>query len=304
MPETDSTAKQTHGTITVFAPAKINLTLHVTGQRDDGYHLLDSLVAFAGVGDILEVRQGNACRLTTRGPEAGDVPTDASNLILKVAGLFASGQQAEFSLTKNLPVASGVGGGSADAAAAYRGLVVSNKDACDDQAVLSSLLRLGADIPMCVTCAVARVGGIGERIENIDFLPRMPAVLINPRRAVSTAAVFKAMRKRDNAQMPVRLPKLRSIRDWASWLSHQRNDMEPAAIDLEPEITAVKTVLAAQSDCLISRMSGSGATCFGLFPSPQTAMDAAAKIARAHPQWWVKATELGSQTTRAQPQIS
>lgn len=288
----------------VFAPAKINLTLHVVGQRSDGYHLLDSLVAFAAVGDQLRAQLDNRFSLKMQGAEAATLPKDATNLILQVAELFDQLPGASFNLIKHLPVSSGIGGGSADAAATYRALSTFAEDMGIPIPAPEALLKLGADIPMCLASAAARVGGIGEQITPVETLPTLPAVLVNPRREISTPSVFKAMTARQNAPMTRHLPIFSSARDLATWLSEQRNDLEPAASQLEPVIDVVKAEISAQPDCLLSRMSGSGATCFGLFPTIAATHSAATAIAQSHPDWWVKPTELGSQSARAKPRLS
>ncbi len=290
--------------VEVFAPAKINLTLHVVGQRSDGYHLLDSLVAFATVGDQLRARLGDGFSLEMQGPEAATVPKDVSNLILQAANLFDQLPGASFHLVKNLPVSSGIGGGSADAAATYRALSVVAGEAGVQIPASETLLKLGADVPMCLTSAAARVGGIGERITPMESLPALPALLVNPRLEISTPTVFKAMTARQNMPMPQNLPTFRDAGDLATWLRGQRNDLEPAASQLVPTIGIVKIAISTQPDCLLSRMSGSGATCFGLFPTISAAQNAAAAISRSYPDWWVKPTELGTQTERAQPRPS
>jgi len=297
--------------VQVFAPAKINLTLHVTGQREDGYHLLDSLVVFADIGDSLLLRPGNGFSLKTEGPEAAGVPDGKGNLVLRVADLFPEISGASVVLTKNLPVASGIGGGSADAAAAARGLVTlqGNRDFVPDFSnpalapMAKRLLELGADIPMCLMSSAARVGGVGEQIALLPDWPETHAVLVNPRRALATPSVFKALRQRINAPMPATIPKFASVDEMAEWLSEQRNDLEAAACGLEPQIAIAKTVLNAQPACLLARMSGSGATCFGLFADRNGADRAAAAISLAYPDWWVQAVRLGTQTVRALPKL-
>jgi 4-diphosphocytidyl-2-C-methyl-D-erythritol kinase len=299
-------------TVSVFAPAKINLALHVTGQRADGYHLLDSLVAFADVGDALVIQTGNTLSLTTEGPEAASVPPDMDNLVLQVARLFDDLAGASFLLTKTLPVSSGIGGGSADAAAAFRGLLAFlckvddpiNMEVPALQAMAAKLLTLGADIPMCLMSAYARVTGVGEIIRPISSLPSLNAVLVNPRRAVSTPTVFMAMEKRDNPPLPDAGHAFGGLDDFISWLAVQRNDLEGPAIRLEPAIDDVKSALAADATCRLARMSGSGATCFGLYGSAREAQTAAKNLSDAHPDWWVKATRLGTQTHLALPRLS
>ncbi|WP_298839325.1 4-(cytidine 5'-diphospho)-2-C-methyl-D-erythritol kinase [uncultured Roseobacter sp.] len=298
--------------VSVFAPAKVNLTLHVTGQRDDGYHFLDSLVAFADVGDRLFIQQGNTPSLTTEGPEARDVPADMDNLILRAAGLFDDVPGVSFLLTKNLPVSSGIGGGSADAAAAFRGLLLylSKGETQPDFSTSSlaplgdRLMALGADIPMCLLSEYARVRGIGEQIQPIDSLPTLDAVLINPRRPVSTPAVFRAMRRRDNPPMPDTATSFKSKDAFVCWLAEQRNDLEEPAMRLEPSISDALAALRAGPACALARMSGSGATCFGLYDTKEQAQTAALSLRKSHPDWWVTATQLGSQTQLALPRLS
>jgi len=294
--------------VRVFAPAKINLTLHVTGQRADGYHLLDSLVAFADVGDVVQIDPGQGPDLVTTGPEAEGLANESdNNLITKVARLFEDGAGAAFQLEKNLPVASGIGGGSADAAAALRGLVAARfgiRDLPRVAAGLSApLLALGADIPMCVRSEAVRVGGIGDQLRLVPALPALHAVLVNPRRGVPTPAVFRALSDKDNAAMPSALPHFAGVADLISWLAGQRNDLEPAARSVEPAIADVQRALAATEECQLVRMSGSGATCFGLYLDAQSAQGAAVRLRGDHPDWWVHATRLGSQAQKATPQF-
>lgn len=295
--------------VEVFAPAKINLTLHVTGQRPDGYHLLDSLVAFADVGDVLRLEPADVWRMTTTGPEAGAVPDGPDNLVLQAAASLNGAPKVAFTLTKNLPVASGIGGGSADAAAAFRGLsafigVANPQFDPDADDIGQCLLSLGADIPMCIKSATARIKGIGEHITPVAHIPTLHAVLINPRVGVATPTVFKAMRHRNNPPMPDIPPEFSHAKDCIDWLHAQRNDMQEAATALEPAIAAVQSALEAQKDCKLARMSGSGATCFGLFEHAGAAAQAARDLSRRYPQWWITAAQLGSQTERAAARIS
>jgi 4-diphosphocytidyl-2-C-methyl-D-erythritol kinase len=267
--------------ITEFAPAKINLTLHVTGRRGDGLHLLDSLVVFADIGDRLKMTPAPETRLSVRGPMAAGVPTDACNLVLRAAALM--GQSARFDLDKQLPVAAGIGGGSSDAAAAIRAL----RRYFD--ADMPDVAALGADLPVCLQARSARMRGIGEEVTPVP-VPPLPAVLVNPGVAVSTARVFAALRGHDGAGMP-EMPIFVAVSDCAAWLSGQRNDLEAPARALVPEIGQALIALAG-SGALLTRMSGSGATCFGLFRDQRSAARAAADIARAMPGWWVRPTLL------------
>ncbi|MFK7879240.1 4-(cytidine 5'-diphospho)-2-C-methyl-D-erythritol kinase [Roseobacter sp.] len=297
--------------VRVFAPAKINLTLHVTGQRSDGYHFLDSLVAFADVGDTLIAVRHKDLSLRVHGPESSTLPESDENLVLRVARLFGRIQGCSFQLTKELPVASGIGGGSADAAASFRALSAlfdtiepsSRRRDMQNMPQVGELVSFGADIPMCVGARTARVTGIGEHIKPVAGFPPLYAVLVNPRRSVSTPTVFKALQQRDHPPMSEELPEFAHVHQVAAWLGEQRNDLEAAAISVEPAISQTKTALSQSEDCLLARMSGSGATCFGLFPDMRRAEAAAASISRAHTDWWVRATQLGDQHQRAQAQL-
>ncbi len=284
-------------TVSVFAPAKVNLTLHVTGLRDDGYHLLDSLVAFAPVGDTVEAGPGAGLSLAIEGPEAGALAGDGDNLVLRGAALVAAGRSASLRLTKRLPVASGIGGGSSDAAAAVRaGCALWQAEAPGTAA----LAALGADVPMCLTPRPWRVRGIGERLDPVD-LPPLPAVLANPRLPVATPAVFRALARRDNPPMPGTLPAFADAAALIGWLAGCRNDLEAAALKVEPAIAGVLAALAALDGARLVRMSGSGATCFALFESEVRAEAAARALAAWHPDWWVASGVLGDQTDAAGP---
>ena len=268
---------------TEFAPAKVNLALHVTGQRADGYHLLDSLVVFAGVGDRLSLADAPALTLAITGPQAGALPVTEDNLVLRAARAIGEAAAA-ITLEKVLPVASGIGGGSADAAATLR-LIARHRGRAlppPDQ-----VLALGADVPVCLSGRAVRMTGIGEGLVPLPHaLPPAWMVLVNPLQAVSTPDVFRALDKRDNA--PLRdLPRLRDAAELAAWVAMQRNDLEAPAMRLLPVIGQVRAALSGQQGCLVSRMSGSGASCFGLFPDPLSASAAARAIRAAQPAWWV-----------------
>lgn len=267
---------------TEFAPAKVNLALHVTGQRADGYHLLDSLVVFADTGDRITAEPADVLSLSITGPQAASLPESDDNLVLRAAR--AIGVAATITLEKHLPVASGIGGGSSDAAATLRALSrLSGKPLPDAATVLS----LGADVPVCLSPRAVRMTGIGETLAPFAHpLPQAWLVLVNNGQAVATPQVFKALTRRDNAPLHP-MPRLRDTAELAAWLAMQRNDLEAPALLLLPEIARVKTALTAQQGCLIARMSGSGATCFGLFPDPLSAHAAAQAIRQAQPDWWV-----------------
>ena len=266
-------------TVKVFAPAKINLSLHITGQRDDGYHLLDSLVAFADVGDTLQVRTSDQTALRVSGPMAEGVPDDENNLAVMAARLMAV--DVELSLEKNLPMAAGVGGGSSDAAAVITAIEQLTGRACE-----CDMTQLGADVPMCKEGKAAWVQGIGEQIEPVT-LPRLFAVLVNPGVPVSTVSAFKALEQKNNPPMS-EVPRLASAQEFCAWLRDQRNDLEAPAITLCPQIEDALRALSVTTGQLCHRMSGSGATCFALFDDPGLAELAAMDVERAHPDWWVR----------------
>lgn len=267
---------------TEFAPAKINLALHVTGQRADGYHLLDSLVVFADIGDRVTVDLSDAAKLQITGPQAASLDVTEDNLCLRAAR--AMGVAAAIVLEKHLPVASGIGGGSSDAAATLRALSRLTGNPLPDA---GTVLTLGADVPVCLAQRPARMSGIGETITRLAHaLPPAWLVLVNPKAGVSTPQVFKALTRRDNPALPP-MPRLKDAAELAGWVALQRNDLEAPALTLLPQIARVKSALTAQNGCLLSRMSGSGATCFGLFADPLAADAAAAAISAAQPAWWV-----------------
>lgn len=274
-------------TVKAFAPAKVNLTLHVTGQREDGFHLLDSLVVFADLGDHLTMNRAQKPQLHVTGPMSEGVPTDSRNLVWQAAGLMNAAEEVEITLDKHLPAAAGIGGGSSDAAATLRGL-----ERLLERDIPGDLARLGADVPVCLRRSTQRMRGIGEKLQSLS-LPALPAVLINPGVEVPTGAIFDALPTKVNPPMPEEVPDFTGIEDCVAWLGAQRNDLEPPASALVGEVEEVLDVLHHAPACLLQRMSGSGATCFGLFPDPKTARAAADLISARHPVWWVQACTLG-----------
>lgn len=284
-------------TVTEPARAKINLALHVTGQRADGYHLLDSLVAFAEIADQVTAAPANRLSLTIDGPQAGGLDPGADNLMLRAARLFDPACAARLGLTKTLPVASGIGGGSADAAATLRALA---RLTGRPLPLAADTAALGADVPVCLAGVPARMRGIGERLTPVAMPPGW-IVLANPRCPVATPAVFSGLARKDNPALPDRLPDWRDIVALAAWLKDQRNDLEPPARAIAPPIGAVLAALGACPGALIARMSGSGATAFALFASQAAARAAAARIGAAEPNWWATAGQLsGSDGQSAQ----
>lgn len=269
----------------LFAPAKVNLTLHVTGQRKDGYHLLDSLVVFADVGDRVTVMAADDTSLEVSGPMAAGVPTDGSNLVLKAAALYD--QPVRILLSKYLPSAAGIGGGSADAAATVLALAELTGDTR-----LPDVSVLGADTRVCLMRQAARMSGIGEVVAPVIGLPPLFAVLANPGVDVPTPAVFKALSHKQNRSMPKRLPQGQKLPAFVKWLADQRNDLQAPAIAQAPVIGDCLAALSALPGARLARMSGSGATCFALFDSRDAARAQAKKLADQHPVWWVTDTEF------------
>ncbi|MGI9389911.1 MAG: 4-(cytidine 5'-diphospho)-2-C-methyl-D-erythritol kinase [Boseongicola sp.] len=266
-------------TVSVFAPAKINLALHITGQRDDGYHELDSLVAFADVGDNVFLQDAGELAFSVTGPEADGVPDGPENLC--VAAALAFGYPAKIQLDKRLPIASGLGGGSSDAAAVLKGLgQLSGRPFQGDTAML------GADLPICLHGGPARMRGIGEQLQSLS-LPRVFAVLVNPRIESLTRKVFSVLDRKENAPMGD-IPEGGSAQELCAWLRDQRNDLEEPAIRLHPEIGDVLKSLSHTDGRLCVRMSGSGATCFALFDEPGLAKLAAKDLSSNHLNWWVR----------------
>jgi 4-diphosphocytidyl-2-C-methyl-D-erythritol kinase len=275
-----------------FAPAKVNLTLRVTGRRSDGYHLLDSLVVFAGVGDRLTIAPGEDLSLTITGPFGPGLAAEPDNLVLRAArGLAAAAgvvARGALTLEKNLPVASGVGGGSADAAAALRLLARAWGVSLPEGRLAALALGLGADVPVCLTPCPARMGGIGEVLAPVPALPPLGMVLVNPGVACSTAAVFRARAAAGTgfsaADAVPPAERFATPASLAAALGASGNDLEAPAIAVAPAIAAALAALRDQEGCLLARMSGSGATCFGLFPNAAAASRAARGFAGAG--WW------------------
>lgn len=286
--------EQTAEAVTIHAPAKINLALHVTGRRSDGYHLIETLVVFTRFGDRVTVAAAERDRFAISGTFGAGLVGDESNLVLRardaLRGEFPDSTQQPVSimLEKNLPVASGVGGGSSDAAATLRGLAQLWRLEPDDAQLERIGLPLGADLPMCLAAQPLIARSIGELLSPVPVFPALGLVLVNPGMAVSTAAVFEALQPHDGEKLPPLLgnPDFHSI---CNWLETTRNDLEATARGIQP---AIGTALAAlkKADAHFSRMSGSGATCFGIFETGNVAKRAAAKIRERHPGWFVAAT--------------
>jgi 4-diphosphocytidyl-2-C-methyl-D-erythritol kinase len=282
------------------APAKVNLTLRVLGRRGDGYHEIESLVAFADFGDRLTFAPGGELSLGLRGPNAAQAGDSADNLVLKAARALAARipgiALGAFDLDKTLPVAAGIGGGSADAAAALRLIARANDLKADDPRLYEAARATGADVPVCLDPRPRLMHGIGEKLSEPLVLPALQAVLVNPGAALATKDVFAGWRKAAEPAPPFDLSALTKATRYEQFLqllAAQANDLEGAAIALAPAIAEVLAALRASPGCGLTRMSGSGATCFGLFASAAES-NAAKKILQAkHPRWWVRAAILG-----------
>jgi 4-diphosphocytidyl-2-C-methyl-D-erythritol kinase len=285
------------------APAKINLTLRVVGRRADGYHDIESLVVFAGVGDTLTFAPAGALALKVDGPTAAASGTIGDNLVFKAARALAERVEGlklgRFALTKRLPVAAGVGGGSSDAAAALRLLARANRIALDDARLMEAASVTGADVPVCLDPRPRMMRGIGEILSGPLALPKLPAVLVNPRVAVPTKDVFTALREHLKARQGATAGIAFETRarwkmsDLVDALACEPNDLEAPAVAIAPVIAQVLADLNALKGCRLARMSGSGATCFGLFGTAPAAAAAARVLRAKHPGWWVRATKLG-----------
>jgi 4-diphosphocytidyl-2-C-methyl-D-erythritol kinase len=292
------------------APAKVNLTLRVLGRRADGYHTLASLVVFADFGDGLTFTPGGALALSVHGPRAAQAGATADNLVLKAAraigALIPGLVLGAFDLDKTLPVAAGIGGGSADAAAALRLIARANDLLPDDPRLYQAARVTGADVPVCLDPRPRLMQGIGEELSGPLVLPPLHAVLVNPGVAVSTKDVFARWSAGSGPAASfdlAALAKPTGYEEFLQRLTAQPNDLEAAAVALAPAIADVLAALRALSGCGLARMSGSGATCFGLFTSAAEANAAAKIISGKFPQWWVRAAVLGQEchSVRSRP---
>jgi 4-diphosphocytidyl-2-C-methyl-D-erythritol kinase len=277
------------------APAKLNLYLHVIGRRDDGYHLLDSLVAFADVADVVTAADAERLTLRIAGPFAAALAEEGEkNLVWRAASALAERAgipaRAALALEKNLPVASGIGGGSSDAAATLHALAELWHLDLRERRFAGLPESLGADVPVCLLGRSAWLAGIGEQVSPAPALPGCAVVLANPGVAVATPAVFKA--RLGAFSRPARFDPPQDVAGLAAALAERRNDLTDAAICLAPDVAEVIRALASEPGALLARMSGSGATCFALFAGLAAARAAAARLAAARPRWWVAAGRL------------
>lgn len=280
-----------------IAPAKINLTLHVTGKRADGYHLLESLIGFASIHDTVTVEAADKLSLAITGPFAAALTHDPQeNILLKTARLLAEKAgiipNVRIALEKNLPIGSGIGGGSADAAALMHVLHSVWKLPFTAQEMQAFALQIGADVPVCYNRKTVFMSGIGEQLQETSIPPALPALLVNPLQSLSTIQVFKQGVACFSLPDPEASPPMQHD-SFIAWLKARKNDLEPPAIALMPVITDILTALEHQPGCQLARMSGSGATCFGLFSNEEAAARAAEAIRHEHPCWWVQTTTIG-----------
>lgn len=289
--------------IRVSAPAKINLTLRITGKRPDGYHLLDSLVAFADIGDVIEVFEASRFSFDVSGPFASgflpeevDTASASGNIAVRAAQALAlaEGRTLDISihLTKNLPLASGLGGGSADAAAVIRALQKLWGLSADAPYLPALFTSLGADVPVCWRCVPQRVRGVGEILEDAPSFPPLSVVLVNPLKPCPTADVFRRHQGFHEA-LPSFPASFETVHRFVEFLDGQGNDLLPAALQIVPAISECLDALNDQTGCLLSRLSGSGATCFGIFEDARQAQQAAGIISHRFPGWWVQAGSVG-----------
>lgn len=280
------------------APAKVNLALHVTGRREDGFHTLHSLCVFTELGDQLTATPAREDQLMISGPFAGDLSTGRSNLVIRAIEKFRARFPGHLEsgvavhLEKHLPIAAGLGGGSADAAAVLRMLARMGPTSVPDADLYALGATLGADVPMCLFSRTCEVLGIGERIRPIETFPPVHLVLVNPMAPVVTADVFKRLQNRENPPMPALPGEMDRAAMLSLWLADTRNDLEAPAIEVVPAIAGVIKAIASTPGCALARMSGSGATCFGLYGSEAAAHQAAHDLREQLSGYWIAATPV------------
>ena len=284
--------------VTEPAPAKVNLALHVVGRREDGFHLLHTLCVFTELADLVSAAPARNDRLHVSGPFGADLPTGRSNLVVRALEKFRARfpdhlpDGIEIHLEKHLPIAAGLGGGSADAAALLRVLARMCEKPVADSEIFALAATLGADVPMCLLSQPCEVTGIGENITPLPAFPHMHLVLVNPLEQIATPDVFRRLEHKHNAPMPDLPEPLDRAALLSLWLADTRNDLEPPAIELVPAIATIVDAIATTSGCVTARMSGSGATCFGLYGSAAAAHQAAHDLREKFSGYWVAATPL------------
>ena len=283
---------------TIVTPIKINLALHVVGERNDGYHLLDSLVCFSFEGDVLSYKTAKTNSFSIVGSQSVALPADANNLVSRARDVFVKkfplkAEPCQLILEKNLPVASGIGGGSGDAAGVFALLKQQWQIEASDQELFELGLTLGADVPMCLSAFLnrqsIRVSGIGEKLQSVDCC-RIPMVLVNHGQAISTPEIFKLLGNKKSLPLDINFAKLANLHSLVNELKKTHNDLYECACSLTPELDDVLEIFD-ENGALLSRMSGSGATCFGIYENIKRAEEAARKIKSQKPDWFVKAVE-------------
>lgn len=291
-------SKATPKTLTIFAPAKLNLFLHITKRLSNGYHALDSLVAFADIGDIITIESAPSFSFHVKGPFADSFKEEecsaflnGENLVIKAARSLSQvadhSLNIKITLTKNLPLSSGLGGGSSDAAATIWGLQELWNLPHDADYIIPLMTKLGADVPVCLNCRPTIMQGVGDILLPAPTMPEIPLLLINPMISCATQDIF--LHHNGTFKKKTSLPKsFNSVFDLAETLRTLENDLFEPALNLIPKIGNVINALNAQEHCLFSRMSGSGASCFGLFETIEHAENTAEKISAENPDWWVK----------------
>ena len=285
--------------ITVFAPAKINLFLHVTGKRPDGYHLLDTVTVFCKqTGDIIHIETAKALEFEVSGPFANGLPQDDGNIVIRaayeLARLCNKDLSVKIRLTKNMPVAAGLGGGSSDAAACVKALLEYwNLNSAEVAGFNDMLLSLGADVPACFYAYPARGTGIGEKIERLKISFSMPAVIVNPLTPSITADVFGQLESDHYSEEITDFPSTQTLPEFIDGLAQLGNDLYHTACRQNGDIADVIAAIGQSEDCLLTRMSGSGASCYGLYESAEKAQAAKTRIQQSHPEWWVASSLLG-----------
>ena len=284
-----------HNKFRLLAPAKINLFLHITGKRADGYHLLQSLMVFVDIGDDLDFAPHDGLFLDVDGAFAGEMPQAANNLVYKAAALLAEEYKTTMRgavlLTKNLPVASGIAGGSSDAATALRGLAKLWGLPEEQERMLRLAQELGADVPACYIGKPVWAEGIGEKVTRLQEMPPMHFVLVNPMIATPTPEVFAHFKRVFSP--PIQFSgRRKTMHEWIADLKIYRNDLTEAALEVCPEIAQVLRALQETPNCHLARLSGSGATCFGMYDSPAAAIAAVNKLKQQYPRWWIAPANL------------
>ena len=304
--------KQTTETLLCHPRAKLNLTLRLLGRRADGFHDIESLVAFATLADHLEIRPAGTLSLETRGPFAAQTPTDSANSLLQACALFARRRnitpRGRILLAKHIPPAAGLGGGSSDAALMLKALAgTCAKLSAEEVAELA--LSLGADVPICLTQQAGMMRGRGERIDAVAALPPMHLLLVKPQGALTARQVYRRWDEMEEAQKAQKTGQARrksagegggnppagmNLEEMLSWCRQRPNDLQPAAIDLLPEVQTVLDCLRASQGCLLARMSGSGPACFGIYENSDASGEAQRHLAARHPHWWLHACGLAA----------